>query len=160
MRLVKLLKNASYNDFKERTLEEITKFCYHCQLNSSAPRQFKFTLKDDRHFNYEILVDVMYLGNRPVQNIVDASTAFQGAKFLSAISAKETWQALRMLWIDTYQGPPDILTRDAGTNIEPECIHSYFLSLVSLPTILFFYQCFIFRSRSPTLLKECFSLGR
>ncbi|CAE7221385.1 hypothetical protein PTTW11_11413 [Pyrenophora teres f. teres] len=92
MRLVKLLKNAGHNDFEERTLEEITKFCHHCQLNSSAPRQFKFTLKDDRHFNYEILVDVI------------------------AISAKETWQALRMLWIDTYQGPPDILTHDAGTN--------------------------------------------
>jgi hypothetical protein len=116
MRLVKLLKNAGHNDFEERTLEEITKFCHHCQLNSSAPRRFKFTLKDNRHFNYEILVDVMYLGNRPVLHVVDASTAFQGAKFLSAISAKETWQALRMLWIDTYQGPPDILTHDADTN--------------------------------------------
>jgi hypothetical protein len=76
MRLVKLLKNAGHNDFEEKTLEEITKFCYHCQLNSSAPRRFKFTLKDDRYFNYEILVDVMYLGNRPVLYVVDASTAF------------------------------------------------------------------------------------
>jgi hypothetical protein len=76
MRLVKLLKNAGHNNFKERTLEEITKFCYYYQLNSSAPRQFKFTLKDDRHFNYEILVDVMYLGNRPVLHVVNASTAF------------------------------------------------------------------------------------
>ncbi|KAF1970758.1 hypothetical protein BU23DRAFT_581893 [Bimuria novae-zelandiae CBS 107.79] len=69
MRLVKLLKNAGYNDFKERTLEEITKFCYYY---------------------------VMYLGNRPVLHVVDASTAFQGARFLSAILAKETWQALRI----------------------------------------------------------------
>jgi hypothetical protein len=90
MRLVKLLKNAGHNNFKERTLKEITKFCHHCQLNSSAPRQFKFTLKDNRHFNYKILVDVMYLGNRLVLHVVNASTAFQGAKFLSAISAKET----------------------------------------------------------------------
>jgi hypothetical protein len=29
MRLVKLLKNASHNNFKERTLKEITKFCYY-----------------------------------------------------------------------------------------------------------------------------------
>jgi hypothetical protein len=29
MRLVKLLKNASYNNFKERTLKEIIKFCYY-----------------------------------------------------------------------------------------------------------------------------------
>ncbi|KAF7570471.1 hypothetical protein PtrM4_104730 [Pyrenophora tritici-repentis] len=115
-RLVKLLKDAGHNDFEERTLEEVTKFCHHCQLHSSAPRRFKFTLKDDHHFNYEILVDVMYLSGKPVLHVVDSSTAFQGAKFLSAISAKETWQALRMLWIDTYQGPPDIITHDAGTN--------------------------------------------
>ena len=115
-RLAKLLKDAGHDDFEEETLEEITKFCHHCQLNGSAPRRFKFTLKDDRNFNYEILVDVMYLGNKPTLHVVDSSTAFQGAKFLSSISAKETWQALRMLWIDTYQGPPDILTHDAGTN--------------------------------------------
>ncbi|KAF7565969.1 hypothetical protein PtrM4_054030 [Pyrenophora tritici-repentis] len=115
-RLIKLLKDAGHNDFEERTLEEVTKFCHHCQLHSSAPRRFKFTLKDDHHFNYEILVDVMYLSNKPVLHVVDSSTAFQGARFLSAISAKETWQALRILWIDTYQGPPDIITHDAGTN--------------------------------------------
>jgi hypothetical protein len=76
MRLVKLLKNTSYNNFKERTLKEITKFCYYCQLNSSALRRFKFTLKDNRHFNYEILINVIYLGNKPVLHVVDASTAF------------------------------------------------------------------------------------
>ncbi|KAF1936271.1 hypothetical protein EJ02DRAFT_459660, partial [Clathrospora elynae] len=116
MQLIKLLKDASHSDVKEKTLEEITRFCHHCQLNSSAPRCFKFTLKDDRYFNYKILVDVMYLGSKPVLHVVDSSTAFQGAKFLSAMSAKETWQALRTLWIDTYQGPLDILTHDAGTN--------------------------------------------
>ncbi|KAK1914254.1 hypothetical protein P3342_007500 [Pyrenophora teres f. teres] len=115
-RLVKLLKDAGHNDFEEKMLEEVTKFCHHCQLHSSAPRRFKFTLKDDHHFNYEILVDVMYLSGKPVLHVVDSSTAFQGAKFLSSISARETWQALRMLWIDTYQGPPDIITHDAGTN--------------------------------------------
>jgi hypothetical protein len=116
VRLAKLLKDAGHHDFEEKTLEEVTKFCHHCQLHSSAPRRFKFTLKDDHHFNYEIIVDVMYLNSKPVLHVVDSSTAFQGAKFLSAISAKETWQALRMLWIDTYQGPPDIITHDAGTN--------------------------------------------
>jgi hypothetical protein len=116
MRLVKLLKDAGHDDFEERTLKEVIKFCHYCQLHSSAPRRFKFTLKDDHHFNYKILVDVMYLSSKPVLHVVDSSTAFQGAKFLSAISAKETWQALRMLWINTYQGPPDIITHDAGTN--------------------------------------------
>ncbi|KAF1935036.1 hypothetical protein EJ02DRAFT_362386, partial [Clathrospora elynae] len=53
MRLIKLLKDAGHSDVEEKTLEEITRFCHHCQLNSSAPRRFKFTLKDDRYFNYD-----------------------------------------------------------------------------------------------------------
>jgi hypothetical protein len=97
MRLTRLLKDAGHHDFEEKTLEEVTKFCYYCQLHSSVPRRFKFTLKDDRYFNYKILVDVMYLSSKPVLHVVDSSTAFQGARFLSAISAKETWQALRIL---------------------------------------------------------------
>jgi hypothetical protein len=76
MRLVKLLKDAGYNDFKERTLEEVTKFYYYCQLHSPALHRFKFTLKDDHSFNYEILVDVMYLSSKPVLHVVDSSTAF------------------------------------------------------------------------------------
>jgi hypothetical protein len=76
MQLAKLLKDASYNDFKEKTLEEVTKFCHHCQLYSSAPRWFKFTLKDDYSFNYKILVDVMYFSSKLVLHVVDSSTAF------------------------------------------------------------------------------------
>jgi hypothetical protein len=38
MRLVKLLKDASHNNFKERTLKEVIKFCYYYQLYSSVPR--------------------------------------------------------------------------------------------------------------------------
>src|SRR6266516_2784041 len=97
-------------------LRTIERFCHHCQMHGQAPRRFKFSFKDDHEFNYEILVDVMYLGGKPVLHIVDSSTAFQGARFLPSLSAKDTWEVLRMLWIDAYQGPPDIITHDAGTN--------------------------------------------
>ncbi|KAM4058244.1 hypothetical protein HRG_014584 [Hirsutella rhossiliensis] len=74
-----------------------------------TPRRFKFTLNDDQEFNYEIIVDVMHLGTpqRPVLHVVDSATAFQGARFLPSMSAKDTWETLRTLWIDTYLGPPD-----------------------------------------------------
>ncbi len=100
----------------EHTLQEIKRFCHHCQANDPAPRRFKFTLRDDHEFNYEILVDVMYLDSKPVLQVVDSATAFNGARFLPSLSTKDTWEALRMLWIDTYQGPPVIITHDAGTN--------------------------------------------
>jgi hypothetical protein len=115
-RLTRMLRKAGHEDVDEDILRLITKFCHHCQVNGTAPTRFKFTLKDDHEFNYEIIVDVMYPGGRNVLHIVDASTAFQGARFLPSMSAKDTWEALRMLWIDTYQGPPDIITHDAGTN--------------------------------------------
>ncbi|KAF1969922.1 hypothetical protein BU23DRAFT_582436 [Bimuria novae-zelandiae CBS 107.79] len=61
MRLARLLKDTNYNNFKERTL-------------NSAPRRFKFTLKDDYYFNYKILVDVMYLRSKPILYIVNLVT--------------------------------------------------------------------------------------
>jgi hypothetical protein len=45
-RLANLLSYSGHK-FKQNTLETITKFYKHCQLNSKAPGRFKFTLKDD-----------------------------------------------------------------------------------------------------------------
>ena len=44
----------------------------------------------------------MYLDGKPVLYVVDDATAFQAAKFLTDISAKTTWEALRTCWINTY----------------------------------------------------------
>ncbi len=59
---------------------------------------------------------MLYIDKKPVLHVIDTATAFNGARFLKSLSATDTWETLRMLWIDTYQGPPDILTHDAGTN--------------------------------------------
>ena len=116
-RLIRLLKQAGHDDdMDEQTLREIQKLCHHCQAHDPAPRRFKFSLKDDREFNSEIVVDVMYLSGKPVLHVIDSATTFNGARFLPSMSTKDTWETLRMLWIDTYQGPPDIITHDAGTN--------------------------------------------
>ncbi|KAF1934616.1 hypothetical protein EJ02DRAFT_305544, partial [Clathrospora elynae] len=53
---------------------EIQKLCHHCQAHNPAPQQFKFSLKDDREFNFEILVDVMYLSGKPVLHVIDSAT--------------------------------------------------------------------------------------
>ncbi|XP_044715123.1 GAG-pre-integrase domain-containing protein [Hirsutella rhossiliensis] len=61
-RLHNLLRQAGHNDVTIDILENISRFCHHCQMHSQAPRRFKFTLKDDQEFNYEIVADVLYLG--------------------------------------------------------------------------------------------------
>jgi hypothetical protein len=110
-----LLKRAGYEDYREAFIV-IEKFCHYCQMKSPKPRRFKFIFRDDCEFNHEIFVDVLYLIFLPVLQIVDQATSFQGAYFLPLIIAYDTWQTLRKLWIDIYQGPPDIVIYNTGTN--------------------------------------------
>lgn len=115
-RLLKLLLNAGH-EVDSKILEKLTKFCHHCQLNAKSPGRFKFTIRDeDMNFNYSIQVDVMYLDGKPVLHVVDQATAFQAGKFLPSMSAKHAWDTLRLCWIDAYQGPPDYIVSDSGTN--------------------------------------------
>jgi hypothetical protein len=115
-RLAKTLRRAGHDDFERKTLEEIKRVCHYCQVKGSAPRRWRFTLSDDKDFNAEIFVDVLYLSNRPVLHVVDAATAYNAARFLTSMTTEETWKTLKLCWIDTYLGPPDQITHDAGTN--------------------------------------------
>jgi hypothetical protein len=118
-RLTRVLERAGH-EVEQKAIERLTKYCHQCQMNSKAPGRFKFTLKDDYEFNWCIIVDVMYLDGKPVLHVVDEATAFQAAKFLKDMSAKTTWDTLRICWIDVYQGPPDIIVTDAGKNFASE----------------------------------------
>ncbi|EED14740.1 conserved hypothetical protein [Talaromyces stipitatus ATCC 10500] len=115
-RLHKVLKRAGHLDVDYKMLAQIEEFCHHCQINRQAPRRYRFTLHDDCEYNYEIVVDVMYLDGKPVLHIVDWATSFQAARFLKSLSTKDTWEALRAAWIDTYLGPPNVISHDAGIN--------------------------------------------
>lgn len=116
-RLYKLLYNAGH-EVERETLNQLAKFCHFCQKFGKSPGRFRFTLReqDDVNFNFNIIVDVMYINNSPVLHIVDEATRFQAGRWLQDISAKHTWDILRMCWIDTYLGPPDQITHDAGKN--------------------------------------------
>jgi hypothetical protein len=45
-------------------------------------------------FNYQILVDVMFIDNRPILHIINTATSFQAAQFLRNVMAKEAWDTL------------------------------------------------------------------
>ena len=93
------------------------------------PGRFKFILRDDVNFNYSIIVDIMYIDNSPILHIVDEATRFQAAKWLSNISAKHTWDILRLCWIDVYIGPPDYIIHDAGKNFISREFRQYAASM-------------------------------
>jgi hypothetical protein len=71
------------------------------------------------------MVDIMYIDGKPVLHVVDEGTRYQAGRWLPNISAKQTWDTLRMCWIDTYLGPPDHITTDAGKNFVSKEFHQY-----------------------------------
>ena len=114
-RLQTLLDRAGH-DTNKKTLEHLTKYCHFCQKHGKSPGRFRFTLRDDIEFNYNIVVDIMYISGKPLLHVVDEATRFQTGRWLQNVSAKHTWEALKLCWIDSYLGPPDLITSDAGKN--------------------------------------------
>jgi hypothetical protein len=68
----------------------INKFYYYYQLKGAALRRFKFNLKDNYNFNYEIFINVIYLNGKLVLYIVDFRTSFWTERFLVLMFVKDT----------------------------------------------------------------------
>ena len=64
-RLFKILQRSGHNT-EFRAIEHFTKYCHQYQINGKAPGRFKFTLKNDYDFNFEFIIDIMYLDGKPV----------------------------------------------------------------------------------------------
>ena len=89
-RLHKILIKAEHEDVHKDIIDRINKFCHQCQLYSKAPGRFRFTVRDDIDFNFRLIVDVMYINQKPVLHAVDEATAFQAARFLPNLQATTT----------------------------------------------------------------------
>ena len=106
LRLKNILERAEYSTVDRNIIDQITKYCEHCQRHSQAPHRFRFTLRDDElRFNNSIIVDVFYINGKPVLHIVDEATRYQAGRWLKDMSARVAWETLRLCWIDTYLGP-------------------------------------------------------
>ena len=125
--------NRAGHELDKKALEYLTRYCTHCQMYGKSPGRFKFTLHDDVDFNYCITVDVMYINGALLVHIIDQATRFQAGRWLQNISAKHTWDTLRACWIDTYLGPPDLITHDAGKNFVSKEFKQY-TSMIGITT--------------------------
>ena len=115
-KLYRVLERSGHNDVNRKAIDHLTKYCSYCQKYGRSPGRFKFTLCKDLDFNHSVYVDIMYINGSPVLHIIDEATRYQAACWLQNISAKHTWDILRTCWIDTYIGPPEYITHDAGRN--------------------------------------------
>lgn len=124
-RLHDLLTRAGQEDVSRDTIKRISRICEYCQKHGKSPGRFKFTLRKDTEFNHSIFVDVMYIQGSPILHVVDESTRFQAARWLLDMTAKHTWETLRLCWIDVYTGPPEYIVNDAGTNFDSKEFKQY-----------------------------------
>ena len=56
----------------------------------------------------------MYLDGRPVLLIVDESTKFSAARFLTKMTTDAVWEAIVMCWSSVYTGLPQCIVVDEG----------------------------------------------
>ena len=94
-RLTKVLEHAGHSNINRHMIKYLTKYCKHCQLYSKSLGRFKFTLKDDYNFNYQVIIDMLYLDKKPVLHAIDDATAFNATRFLKDMSAKAAWDTVQ-----------------------------------------------------------------
>ena len=138
-KLSNLLTRAGYKDPSiQATLEKLVEVCKQCQKHGAAPQRFRFSLLNNEEvdFNHTIFVDVMVIEGESVLHVVDLATRFSAARWLTSMTTKNVWYALQQCWIDTYLGPPDIITNDAGSNFTSREFKGYATSMgISCKTV-------------------------
>ncbi len=84
-RLYQILDHSDY-DVESQIIDYLTKFCHHCQVHEKFSSRFSFTLKDNLKFNYNVIIDILYLKmrfddvNKSILHLVDETTRFQANK--------------------------------------------------------------------------------
>jgi hypothetical protein len=51
----------SSSHVNKKEIEQLNKFCKHCQKHGKSPGRFRFKLRDELDFNFTIIVDVMFV---------------------------------------------------------------------------------------------------
>ena len=117
-KLFNLLRKSKPEEATPETLDalkDITKRCYPCQRVHNAPPRFRVSFgAENVRFNERILIDIMYIGAKPVMHIVDEGTRFSAARFLNEVSTIAIWQAITEFCVCIYTGLPNKMLTDQG----------------------------------------------
>ena len=100
--------------------QRIIDFYTFCQKHSRSLDRFKFTLKneDNAYFNYIIVIDVLYIDDNSVLQVIDEETSFQIVRWLINMSVSHTWNMLKLYWINIYIESLDVIIHDAEINFD------------------------------------------
>jgi hypothetical protein len=117
-RRLQAILDRSDHEINFQAIEYFIKFCHHCQIHGKSSSRFSFTLKDDLEFNFNVIVDILYLKiksdvNKSILHVVNETIRFQVDRWLKDITARHVWNQLRICWIDTYLDSLDLIISDA-----------------------------------------------
>lgn len=74
--LLQVLKHSSHN-IDLQGLENITKYCKHCQKHGRFPYRFSFAIKNNYHISYNIIVNIININSKSILYVIDNTTCFQ-----------------------------------------------------------------------------------
>ncbi len=80
--LYEILTRSDHDNVESRVIEHLNKYCHHCQLHEKSPERFSFSIRDDAEFNFNILVNILYIEaksneNRSVLHLMNEAIRFQ-----------------------------------------------------------------------------------
>jgi hypothetical protein len=118
-RRLQAILDRSDHEINFSTIEHFIKFCHHCQIHEKFSNEFNFTLKDDLEFNFNVIVNILYLEvkfnvNKSILHVMNETIRFQIDKWLKNITVRHEWNQLRVCWIDTYFESLDFITLNAN----------------------------------------------
>jgi hypothetical protein len=83
-------------------------------MHEKFSERFNFSIKDsDSEFNFNILVNILYIDSKLVLHLVNETTRFQVDRWLKDISTRHVWDQFRTCWIDTYLRSSDVIITDS-----------------------------------------------
>jgi hypothetical protein len=107
------------HEINSRAIEYFIKYCHHCQIHKKFSNRFSFTLKNDLEFNFNVIVNILYLEiksdvNKSILHVMNETIRFQVNIWLKNITVRHVWNQLRVCWIDTYLESLDLITSNAN----------------------------------------------
>ncbi len=99
--LYEILTRSDHDDVESRVIEHLNKYCHHCQMHEKSSERFSFSIRNsDSEFNFNILVNILYIEARSDENKLvlyqmNEATRFQADRWLKDISARHVWDQFR-----------------------------------------------------------------
>ena len=88
VRRLEMIFDQIDHDFDIRVLCHLIKYCDQCQKHDRALDRFSFIIKDDANFNFNVIVNILYITSKPVLHVIDEATRFQTSRWLKDINAR------------------------------------------------------------------------